>query len=93
MRKSIADLIRDLVTAKRPDGDVKFKPKETPLIKPPRSEGTIQNESSKPEYSREFMSERRDNGEDAQAYCPVSDETKQIKKRLRKRMKEKHDLK
>ena len=89
MKKSIADTIRDIVVATLPDGEVKVKFRAKPKIKPPRRKSPIQNESNKPEYMRDYMKDRRQDGED---YQKVPDKVKEFRRNQKKKLKEKLDL-
>jgi hypothetical protein len=84
--RAITDLIRDLVLATRPDGEIKKKFIPPPEIKPPRRKSPITNESSKPEYAREYMKEYREDGKD---YQKIPDSVKKFRKEQKKRLKEK----
>jgi len=87
--KPISNLLRDLVLATRPDGEVKKKPIPMPKIKPPRRNPAIKNVSSKPEYSREYMKEYREEGKD---YQKVPEEVSRFRREQKKRLKEKQGL-
>jgi hypothetical protein len=88
--KTIADLIRDIVIATLPEGEIKVKFRARPKVKPPRRKSPVQNESSKPEYMRDYMKERRQDGDD---YQKKPDKIKELRKEQKKKIKEKFDLK
>ena len=90
MRKPLADIIRDVVVATLPEGEVKFKFRAKPDLRGPRRVSPIKNKSSKPEYFSDTMQERRDNGQDCQK---GTEHSKKLKREQKKRLKEKFDLK
>jgi len=89
MRKPISNLIRDLVLATKPDGEIKKIHHPSPDVKPPRRQSPIKNVTSKPEYAREYMEEYRENGKD---YQKVPDEVRKFRREQKKRLKEKLKL-
>ena len=75
--------IRDIV-ALLPEGEVTFKFREQPKIKPPRRRPSIKNKSQRSDYMKEYMHEYR--GEKGKDYQKMPDKVKKWRRRQRKQM-------
>jgi hypothetical protein len=81
---SLASVVRRLL-AFLPEGDIKKKIYETPRIKPPRRNPSVDNKSNRCDYMKNYMKEYREQGQD---YQKMPEKMKQFRLQQRRKLRE-----
>jgi hypothetical protein len=87
MKISIADKIRGIVSTN--PVEVVHEHVPSPKVKPPRRRPSTQNVTDQSDYSKNYMTEYREEGKD---YQKAPDAVKELKREQQKKLKEKFDL-
>lgn len=68
-----------------PEGDVVFKKKRTPWIKPPRRNPSTSNKSNRSDYMQKYMKKYRD--DEGKSYQKIPPKLKEFRKKQRQELK------
>jgi hypothetical protein len=88
MRTPITNIIRDIVSKNAPV-EVVHKHVPSPKVKPPRRKPSTQNKTDQSDYSKNYMTEYREDGKDFQK---APDAVKELRRKQKEKLKDKFGL-